>query len=238
MGLLITICARGGSKGIPKKNIKLLNGIPLISYSIKIAKSFSQMFESKISISSDDLEILSIAKDYGLETNYLRPANLATDTIGKNDVIKDLLLYEEDLLGKRYDHILDLDVTSPLRTIFDLENSYTMIMNNPDAFNLFSVSPATRNPYFNMVEETSMGYCNLIKKGEFLTRQSSPVVYDMNASFEFFNRNYFDTNLKSSLTERSMFYVVPHLCFDLDHNEDFDYMSYLFEQNKIDFNIC
>ena len=238
MELLITICARGGSKGIPKKNIKLLNGKPLIGYTIEIANKFSQIHGSKLAISTDDKEILVIANNFGLFTDYTRPSYLATDTIGKNDVIGDLVKYEENILGKRYKYILDLDVTSPLRTLDDLEQSYQIIKNNTTAYNLFSVSPAFRNPYFNMVEETNDGYCKLIKNGEFLSRQSAPKVFDMNASFEFFNRHYFDTELKSSLTEKSMFYLLPHICFDLDHPTDFDYMSYLLEQNKLDFKIC
>ena len=88
MNLLITICARGGSKGIPGKNIKLLNGAPLISYTIQIAKNFQKLYNSDISISSDDNEIIETASQYGLETKYIRPNNLATDDAGKIETIK------------------------------------------------------------------------------------------------------------------------------------------------------
>jgi CMP-N-acetylneuraminic acid synthetase len=79
MIILITICARGGSKGIPGKNIKPLNGIPLINYSIQIAKKFAEKVNAQIAISSDDSEIIKAAEYFGITTDYLRPIHLATD---------------------------------------------------------------------------------------------------------------------------------------------------------------
>ena len=102
MNLLITICARGGSKGIPGKNIKPINGIPLIAYTINIAKSFSNLFKSEIAISTDDINISEVCKTMGIETDYKRPLNLATDTAGKIDTIYDLLIFYEKLLTNFY----------------------------------------------------------------------------------------------------------------------------------------
>ena len=95
MNILITICARGGSKGIPGKNIKLLNGIPLIAYTINIAKEFSKLYNSNISISTDSLEIKKVVSEYLVTSDYIRPDYLATDNAGKLDTIKDLLNFEE-----------------------------------------------------------------------------------------------------------------------------------------------
>ena len=153
MNILITICARGGSKGIPGKNIKLINGKSLIAYSIDLTKEIQAKYNAKVALSTDDDSILTIARELGLHTNYKRPDFLATDTAGKIDTIRDLLMHEESLIDFKYDFILDLDVTSPLRNLEDIEKALQLMINNPDAKNLFSVNPAARNPYFNMVEE-------------------------------------------------------------------------------------
>ena len=235
MNLLITICARGGSKGIPGKNIKPINGIPLIGYTINIAKSFSNLFESEISVSTDDINISEVSKLMGVETDYKRPLYLSSDTAGKIDTIYDLLIYYEKLNSIRYDYVLDLDVTSPLRTIEDLNLAFNLLKNNENALNIFSVNKANKNPYFNMVEQKDDGYYELSKKGEFLTRQSAKSVFELNASFYFYKRNFFELDSKKVINEYSLIYEVKHICFDLDHPIDFEFMTYLIENNKLDF---
>lgn len=236
MSTLITICARGGSKGIPGKNIRHLNGRPLIAYTIEIANAFIKKFGGDISLSTDNKEIKRIAKIYGLRTEYQRPDDLSTDDAGKLAAIQDLLLYEEDKGKGLYDFVLDLDVTSPLRNLSDLTAAFELISNDSKALNLFSVNPANRNPYFNMVERQKNSYYGLIKKGTFLTRQSSPEVYDLNASFYFFKREFFEGDYPT-INDRSMIYIMSHICFDLDHPIDFDFMEYLFINNKLGFDL-
>lgn len=237
MKILITICARGGSKGIPGKNIKLINGQPLISYSINTAKKFATGKDATIALSTDDLTIREEASKQGLSSDYLRPAELALDSSGKIDVIKHLLYYEEKKADISYDYVLDLDITSPLRTLDDLEIAFESIMNDKNAISLFSVNHAARNPYFNMVEKKENGYYSTIKNGAFLTRQSAPKVYDMNASFYFYKRNFFELNCNSAITEKSLIYIMPHICFDLDEIIDFEFMAFLLENNKLGFEI-
>ncbi len=240
MEILITICARGGSKGIPGKNIKLINGKPLIFYSLNTAQQFKEAFENTgIVLSTDSQEIKTVVKGLGfdIDTNYTRPEKLASDKAGKIGVIKDVLLYREARHQKKYDFILDLDITSPLRNLSDLKNAFNMLLDKPEAHNIFSVSPAKRNPYFNMVEEKENGFVELCKKGEFLSRQTAPRVYDMNASFYFYRKSFFEQDLQSAITEKSLAYEVPHSCFDLDHPIDFEFMSYLLANNKLDFEL-
>ena len=240
MNILITICARGGSKGIPGKNIKILNGKPLIYYSLNTASKFADLFEgTDIVLSTDDESIKDQVGALGFEIDidYTRPDFLASDTAGKIDAIEDVLKYSEEKNNKKYDFILDLDVTSPLRTLTDLENAFEILQNKPEAYNVFSVSPANRNPYFNMVEENENGYYCTSKQGSFLTRQSAPKVYDMNASFYIYRDTFFRDGLKKAITERSLIYEVPHTCFDLDHPIDFLTMSFLMENNLLDFEI-
>lgn len=238
MKILITICARGGSKGIPGKNIKSLAGKPLIEYTFDIAKIFKQkMGDCDIAISTDSEEIISVSKKLGFDVPYQRPKVHATDTAGKIGAINDVLIFYENVYKKKYDYILDLDVTSPLRNLTDLSNAFHLFLMNPEAENIFSVSPANRNPYFNMVEVGNDGYCHLIKAlpSNVLSRQMAPKVFDMNASFYFYRRRFFDKGFNSAITDKSIIYEVPHICFDLDHQHDFDFLSFLIENNRIDF---
>jgi len=240
MKILVTICARGGSKGIPGKNIKLLNGKPLIYYTIEIAKQFQKEYpEVTIVLSTDSSEIAKVADEYGLATAYRRPDNLAGDTVGKIDAIQDVLNWIEENNHCKYDYILDMDVTSPLRNLHDLISAFDMIQENNEAVNLFSVSPSNRSPYFNMVEQKENGFFAQVKKpnGIVLTRQSAPKVYDLNASFYFYKRVFFDLGYKGAITDKSLIYEVPHICFDLDHPIDFEVISYLLINNKLDFQL-
>ena len=237
MNLLITVCARGGSKGIPGKNIKMLNGKPLIEYTLNSAQKISEKFNAKVSVSSDDEYILKICQSLGYYSKYQRPLELSTDHAGKIDTIHDLLLFEEKELGLKYDYILDLDVTSPLRTQRDMLEAFELLNNNTEALNIFSVNKSNKNPYFNMVEENENGYFELSKKGEFLTRQSANPVFELNASFYFYKRVFFDLVDRAVVNSRSLIYEMNHVCFDLDHPIDFEFMSFLFENNKIDFQL-
>ncbi len=236
--ILITLCARGGSKGIPKKNIKELNGLPLIAYSIKHAQEFSKYVGNvDIELSTDDKKIIDVAAKYGLKTVYERPEYLATDTVGKIDAILDLLSYKEEQTGKKYEFILDLDVSSPLRTIEDLKEAYSKILKDTQAYNLFSVSKPNKNPYYNVVEEKDNGYYSQVKKSDVLSRQKAPEVYDMNASFYFYRRSFFEKRFKSAITDKSLIYLMDHICFDLDEPFDFEMMEFLLSTNKLDFKI-
>jgi CMP-N-acetylneuraminic acid synthetase len=239
MNVLVTVCARGGSKGIPGKNIKLINGKPLIAYSIDTAKALSNGNECfVIGLSTDSLEIKRLAENYGVYTEYVRPEVLATDSSGKIEVIMDLLKYEESRTGISFDYVVDLDITSPLRTVEDVMSALDQLKANDEAYNIFSVSPAGRNPYFNMVEESKDGYLRLVKDGgAFLSRQSAPTVYEMNASFCIFRKSYFFSGQKRSTTDKSLGYITPHLCFDLDEPRDFQIMELLFKHDLLGFDL-
>ena len=239
MKILITICARGGSKGIPGKNIKEMNGLPLIAYTIRTARQFqAEMPETDLVLSTDSGQIRQVAAQYGLDSDYVRPDYLANDSCGKVDAIKDVLLYQEAVSGQRYDYVLDLDVTSPLRTCEDLKNGRRAIEEEKGAVVLYSVSEAGRNPYFNMVEKKPNGFYNVVKDDAvFLSRQAAPKVYEQNASFYFYRRAFFDLGYRSPDTDRSTIYLVPHICFDLDRPLDFEIMSYLITHDKLDFTL-
>ncbi|EAS19082.1 cytidylyltransferase [Flavobacteria bacterium BBFL7] len=239
MNILITLCARGGSKGIPDKNIKLMVGRPLIYYSLKTAHNFAYKHKADIILSTDSDRIKNKVVSLGLDSidvSYSRPDFLATDNAGKIDVIVDVKNYAERTQNKLYDYVIDLDVTSPLRTLEDLEQAL-LLLKNSNAHNIFSVNVAERNPYFNMVEKNQDGYYGLSKQANYSTRQSAPHVYDMNASFYIYSKSFFDNKCKSAITDQSLIFEMNHICFDLDHPKDFDYMEYLLSNNKLDFKL-
>ena len=239
MKILITVCARGGSKGIPGKNIKFLNGNPLIYYTFKTAVNFAKSQGNvDIILSTDSDEIKQAVLNLGfpkIDLSYDRPPELGGDAIGKLDVIKDVLTYAQGKNNIKYDYILDMDVTSPLRTVQDLKDAFSLIEEKKDALNLFSVSPANRNPYFNMVEDIGNDFVALCKQGDFLTRQSAPKVYDMNASFYIYRDSFFIQDILKVINDKSIIYKIPHLCFDLDHPIDFEFMEFLLKNNKLGF---
>jgi CMP-N,N'-diacetyllegionaminic acid synthase len=239
MNILITLCARGGSKGIPDKNIKLIGENPLIYYSLKTAHNFAQKYNADVFLSTDSDRIKQ--KVVGLKfdnvnVTYVRPDILATDQAGKIDAITDVKNFAQEVKDKVYDYVIDLDITSPLRTLADIEEALS-ILKNSKALNIFSVNPAERNPYFNMVEKNDDGYYELCKKATHFSRQAAPKVYDMNASFYIYSATFFENECKSAITDKSLIFEMDHMCFDLDHPKDFDYMAYLLLNNKLDFKL-
>lgn len=232
--MLITICARGGSKGIPGKNIKPLAGKPLIAWTIEKALKVAPLLKADIELSTDSDEIRAVAAQYGLPSDYRRPADLANDTCGKPEAIRDLMLYAENKRGRKYDLVLDLDVTSPIRTLNDILSCVEKIKGNPEALTIFSVNPCARNPYFCQVEDKGHGFYGVVCDGSvYKSRQASPKVYDMNGSIYVYRREALDCPLPRAVTPRSIIYVMPHICFDLDEPQDYDYLDFLTSTGRI-----
>lgn len=233
MNLLITICARGGSKGIPGKNIKMVGGRPLLAYTADAALRYAQKHGGELVLSTDSDEIRRVAAQCGVDCDYRRPDYLAGDVVGKPEAIRDVMLWAEQKYGKRYDYVLDLDVTSPIRTQQDIEECVRRIQEDPEALTIFSVSPCGRNPYFNQVEEGKDGYCHVVIDGKFTARQKAPKVYDINGSIYVYRRDALDCDFPRAVTPRSLVYVMDHLCFDLDEPRDYDYLAFLLDTHRL-----
>ena len=233
--ILVTVCARGGSKGIPGKNIKKVGGHPLLWYTAAVAVEFARKYGADLGFSTDSQEILSLGKEYGLPRDYRRPAELGNDVVGKPHVIKDLMLFNEAKHRKTYDYVIDLDVTSPVRTMRDIEECLSLMVETPEALTVFSVSPCHRNPYFNMVEAKSDGFYGLVKQSKVTARQQAPKVYDINGSIYVYAREALDCDDPRAVTERTKVYVMDHLCFDLDEPDDYNYLAYLLDTGKLKF---
>lgn len=229
--VLCTICARGGSKGVKNKNIKELHGKPLIAYTIEQAKA-SGLFEH-IVISTDSDDIANVAKEYGAEVFFKRSAEMASDTAGKLDVIRDAFVRSEAHYNKQFDYQIDLDATAPLRSVDDINNSFKQfIKDNND--NLITAMPSRRSPYFNLVEQDKDGKVYLSKKldSAVVRRQDAPKSYDMNASIYIWKREVI-LNKSSLFLENTGLYVMPEeRSIDIDNGLDFEFVEFLMGGNK------
>ena len=218
--ILCTICARGGSKGVKNKNIRNISGKPLIAYSIEQARA-SGLCEHVV-ISTDSDVIAQTAVNYGAEGFFKRTAELASDTAGKLDVIRDAFIRSESYFAKRFDYLIDLDATSPLRSPQDIIDAFAVFEKGGHG-NLFSAMPARRSPYFNLVERSPDGKVSLSKSlpESILRRQDSPECYDMNASIYIWGRETI-LNEKTLFLENTGLYVMPEeRSIDIDTELDF-----------------
>lgn len=224
--ILCTICARGGSKGVKNKNIRLINGKPLIAYSIEQAIA-SNLFEHVV-ISTDSDEIANIALEFGAEVFFKREIELASDTAGKLGVIKDAFLKSEEYYSCEFDSLVDLDATSPLRDVKDIQESFRYFLDN-DFANLITAASSRRSPYFNLVERNSDGKIKLSKSfdTQVLRRQDAPKTFDMNASIYIWKRETI-LNEKSLFLENTGLYEMPEeRSIDIDSQLDFEIVSFL-----------
>jgi CMP-N,N'-diacetyllegionaminic acid synthase len=222
---MITICARGGSKGIANKNIKPLFGYPLISWTIAAAKLWAP--NTPIVLSTDSNEICEVAALYGVKSWFMRPPELSVDTAPKVPVIAHALLEAELHFSRQFLYIMDLDVTAPLRRMQDLDTMATIACEGKGEV-VYSVCPARRNPYFNMIEVDADGYAHRCKEGNFTSRQKSPTVYDVNASIYVYQREALLSGLNPLSGNRCKIHVMPkRFSIDIDEPEDFEYVEYL-----------
>jgi CMP-N,N'-diacetyllegionaminic acid synthase len=228
---ICSICARGGSKGVKGKNIRSLLGKPLIAYTIEQAQA-SGIFDV-IAVSSDSELILDIAKSCKVEFLIKRPDELATDQSGKMPAIRHCVTEVERLTGTKFDIMVDLDATSPLRSVEDVLNAVTLLEKS-GAGNLITAMPARRSPYFNLVELNIDSGVTLSKtpRTPILRRQDAPKCFDMNASIYIWSRQTFfekDTVFNSD----TQLYVMPEeRSIDIDSEIDFKFVEFIMSHDQ------
>ena len=220
MNILVIIPARGGSKGIPHKNVKELNGKPLICYSIDVARQLTT--DENICVSTDDDVIIKVVEDYGLKVHFKRPAELATDNAGTNGVLLHALEFYEKQ-GRKYDVVVLLQPTSPFREAKSLKEAVSLYTSDVDM--VVSVKEPATNPYYNSFEEGAEGLLVISKgDGTIERRQDAPKVWEFNGSIYVIN----STRLKEvglSKLNRIRKYVMDDLhSIDLDSMLDW-YMA-------------
>jgi len=225
MTTIATICARGGSTGVPGKNIKLLAGKPLIVHTIEQARACRSI--DAVYVSTDDSAIADVARAAGATVPFLRPAELATAEAPKIPVIQHLVRWLEEH-GTHPERIVDLDPTSPLRELADIEACIALLDAATDV--VITGYESEKNPYFNMVELTSDGRAQLVKRPSTAVhgRQSAPKVYAMNASIYVWHRRSLDKGLWQG---RARLHVMPReRSVDIDSALDFRMVEMLMRE--------
>lgn len=229
MNCLIVIPARGGSKGIPHKNIKPLAGKPLIYYTIDVARQFTS--DENICVTTDDPEIIKCVEGYGLKVPFVRPAELATDTCGSNEVIQHAYSFYAGK-GMKYDAVILLQPTSPFRKVEFIKESVALYNDSMDM--VTSVAPASCNPYYDGFEEADDGFMYVSKNiGDIKRRQDAPAVWQWNGAVYVIN--------PKSLMEKGMGgftrvkkYVMPEIySVDLDTMLDWQYAELLIKEGLV-----
>ena len=241
MNILFTLCGRAGSKGIRNKNIMNFLNKPLVYYSISAIDLFVKQqsiisdLNYDIALNTDSKELIDIVSANKMQSVQIvdRKLELAGDTVAKKFVVSDTYLEIKKRNAKEYDIIVDLDITSPLRTKNDIENLVRkFIDSNVDV--VFSVTESRRNPYFNMVCRRD-GVIKKVIESNYTSRQQTPDVYDMNASLYAYSPKFLLTNKNILDGNSEVIIMMDTAVLDLDKYIDKIYMEllskYLFESN-------
>ena len=229
---LCVISARGGSRGLPGKNIRLLLGKPLIVWSIEQALATPEI--DRVVVSTDSEEIAKVAREAGAKTPFMRPALIATSESGKFDVFKHALEACEVHYGEEYEFFLDLDCTNPLRDISDISACIAKFRDRRQhgVDGVFTVCPARKNPYFNQLEANAAGALKISKElpAVIVRRQDAPDVYEHVASIYVLAPSYIRkvAYLLDGHTEG--YDIGSEKSLDVDSDFDFVLVEYLMKR--------
>jgi CMP-N,N'-diacetyllegionaminic acid synthase len=226
--ILYLIPARGGSKGIPKKNIKLLNGKPLIQYSIDAAKAISDT--THICLSTDDLEIAEIGKSLGLNIPFIRPQEISNDTASTISVIHHALKFYKDK-GINYNLVVVIQPTSPMRKSEHISEAIGMFESGKDDL-VISVKETDANPYYLLYEEDG-DYLQKSKKlsSDIIRRQDAPIVYQLNGAIYVYDaKKVLSVNSLDELTNKKKYVMSKVDSIDLDDMIDWEFCDFLIKK--------
>jgi N-acylneuraminate cytidylyltransferase len=224
---LVIIPARGGSKGIPDKNIKKLCGKPLILYTVEVARKL--FADSQIIVSTDSQRIKEIVEKSGLKVPFLRPTSLSNDFTAMNDVILHALDYFErsNTTPKK---IILLQPTSPLRNENHLKGAIELFNEEIDL--LVSVKKTDSNPYYVQFEENEKGFLEKSKKGFYQRRQDCPDVWELNGAIYIYNTNSVKSLGIENLKKIKKFVMDSYSSIDIDSQIQFDLADLLISRLK------
>jgi N-acylneuraminate cytidylyltransferase/CMP-N,N'-diacetyllegionaminic acid synthase len=224
---LCTVLARGNSKGLPGKNLRKLGDKPLIAHAIDQARA-SGVFDA-IAVSSDDESILAAARAYGIEHVVNRPAEMATDAASKLPAIQHCVRAVEAKLEIAFDPIVDLGVTSPLRSAADIAGAVALQAKRGCSI-VVSAFRTKSSPYFNLCEIDAQGFAHISKKlpAKVERRQDGPVVYELNGAIYVWRRDaLMDDPEPRVFYPDTVLYEMPHeRSVDIDTPIDFAYAEF------------
>lgn len=226
------IFARGGSKGVPRKNVRPLAGMPLIGHSIQVALACPSL--GSVIVSTDDDEIAQLAFELGAEVPFRRPADLATDTASEWLAWRHAVEWVQKNRGA-FDAFVSLPTTSPFRAVEDVEACLDLLCADTKADVVATVKKADRSPYFNMVRIERDGAAQLVIQSQHgvTRRQDAPAVYDM-TTVAYVARPDFIMR-QSGLFEGRMrvVEVPPERALDIDTPLDFAIAEHLAENGRV-----
>src|SRR3989344_5281458 len=238
MNILGIIPARGGSKGIPQKNIKMIAGKPLIAWTIEVAKKSKLL--SRVIVSTDDEAIAEVAKQYGAEVPFLRPANLAEDL--STDV--EFLIHALDWLkaneGYEPEIIARLPPTSPLRTAAHIDEGIKKLIDTPEADAVRPIIETPKHPYkFWKISQDGQWLEPFLGKEitgfdepHNLPRQLFPKVYIHTGAIDVIRTTTVRNQLSTSGKKLSYFFMTPESSINIDHQIDFDFAEFILNKQK------
>lgn len=226
---LFVIPARGGSKGIPGKNIKHLNGKPLIQYSLEVARYFCN--DERICVSTDSKEIGNVLESLGYQLPFLRPDELSTD---EADINSALIHAIEHYRGKglQFDIIVLLQPTSPLRSVQDVQLALNAYTNDIDM--VVSVCEAAANPFYVMFTENEQGILQKLTEQQFERRQDAPVVYQLNGAVYVINVGSLLSKGIKGFTQKKKIVMDRNRSIDIDTAEDWLFAEFMLEKGIVD----
>ncbi|MCC7125969.1 MAG: acylneuraminate cytidylyltransferase family protein [Acidobacteria bacterium] len=230
--VLGAICARGGSKGVPRKNLRTLAGQPLIAHTVACGLACPSL--DALVVSTDDAEIAQVAQRFGAQVPFMRPDALAQDDSSKWDVFRHLVETWEQTTGRKVDVLVDLDTGVPLREPVDIEQCLALLRNT-DADVVVTAYEPERNPYFNMVEQTSDGTVRVVKplNSPVTNRQAAPAVFSLSPAV-FAIRADALRRFSHWSQARMRVHVVPReRAVDIDTAFDFQLVEFLMESQRV-----
>lgn len=231
MKRICTICARGGSKGLPGKNLRLIAGKPMLAHSIDHARE-SGLFDA-IAVSSDSEDILNLARELDAGFIVRRPDEMATDQASKLPAIQHAVSTVEKEMGVTFDIVVDLDATAPLRIVEDVLGA-VRLCEDTGASNVLTAAPARKSPYFNMLERQPDGSITLSKPlpgPRIERRQDSPECFDCNAAVYVWQRDVFMANANVFYDDTQLYVMPPERSHDIDTPLDFDFVELVLSRN-------
>ena len=228
MAIIAIIPARGGSKSLPRKNIKLLAGKPLIAYTIETALKCKLL--DRVIVSTDDTEIAAISKKHGAEVPFIRPRELALDTTPMLPVLQHAVSFIERNEKSHIDIVVLLQPTSPFREVSDIKNCIKKL-ENEKADSVVTVCEVEHNPYFVMMRFQNDNLVPLLKMRELITRrQDAPNVYLLNGAVYVTRRDVL-MNENKIFTDNTKAVIMPQeRSIDLDRQLDFEFAEFLMKR--------
>ncbi len=232
MNYLFTVCGRAGSKGFKNKNLKSMLGVPLVYYTLAAIclykKEYGMGDNIYVAVNTDSNELIELVRgQQGLDVLVIqRAGELAGDQIPKVLVVKDCLVRAQEAYGVMFDLVVDLDLTSPLRTVKDIRAAVEKKNARAEVDVVYSVTTSRRNPYFNMVKEEE-GFFVKAVASDYVTRQQAPIFYDMNASIYAYAPRALASKKADGFFNDNADAVVMRdtAVLDIDSEEDFELMG-------------